>query len=150
MIQDRFIIGIKDISLSEHLKMNLDLTLEKDKKSIHQRGAVHEQHILSQKEFNPSKQSSVDSMQTQPKQCTKPAGQAIKPSCVSSRCSDCRKISGQQRQMLCKRCSLSQMPKKGHYSFQCYENPVMTIDTNNHTDPNIAFLDTIHSNSDIP
>ncbi len=48
MIRDRLVVGIRDASLSEHLQLDADLTLEKAKKFIRQWQAVHEQqHILS-------------------------------------------------------------------------------------------------------
>ena len=48
MIRDRLVVGIRDASLSERLQLDADLTLEKAKKSIRQREAVHEQQgILS-------------------------------------------------------------------------------------------------------
>ena len=48
MICDRLVVGIRDSSLSERLQLDPDLTLEKAKKFIRQREAVHEQQgILS-------------------------------------------------------------------------------------------------------
>ena len=41
MIRDRRVIGIMDTSLSESLQMDPDLTLDKAKKCIRQRKAVH-------------------------------------------------------------------------------------------------------------
>ena len=47
MIRDRLVVEIRDTSLSERLQLDADLTLEKAKKAIRQREAVHEhQHIL--------------------------------------------------------------------------------------------------------
>ena len=43
MIRDRLVVGIRDGVLSERLQMEADLTLEKAKKMICQREAVHEQ-----------------------------------------------------------------------------------------------------------
>ena len=48
MIRDRLVVGIRDNSLSEHLQLDAELTLEKAKTKIRQREAVHEQqNILS-------------------------------------------------------------------------------------------------------
>ena len=48
MIRDRLVVGIRDTPLSERLQLDADLTLEKAKKAIRQREAVHEQqNILS-------------------------------------------------------------------------------------------------------
>lgn len=41
MIRDRLVIGIWDTSLSEHLQLDADLTLEKAKKAIRQRGKLY-------------------------------------------------------------------------------------------------------------
>ena len=46
MIRDRLVVGIQDGSLSERLQMEPDLMLEKAKKMIRQREAVHEQQEL--------------------------------------------------------------------------------------------------------
>ena len=43
MIRDRLVVGIRDSGLSECLQLDADLDLEKAKKSIRQREAVHEQ-----------------------------------------------------------------------------------------------------------
>ena len=42
MIRDRIVVGIQDSALSERLQMDPDLTLEKAKKLVCQREAVHE------------------------------------------------------------------------------------------------------------
>ena len=43
MICDRIVVGIRDSTLSKRLQMDHDLTLEKAKKLVCQREAVHEQ-----------------------------------------------------------------------------------------------------------
>lgn len=43
MICDRLVVGIKDTALSEQLQIDPDLTLDKAKRKIRQREAVHEQ-----------------------------------------------------------------------------------------------------------
>lgn len=40
MIRNRLVVGIQDTSLSEHLQLDADLTLEKAKKAFRQREAV--------------------------------------------------------------------------------------------------------------
>ena len=51
MIRDRIVVGIRDQSQSERLQMDADLTLEKAKKLVRQREAVHEQQILLKPEM---------------------------------------------------------------------------------------------------
>ena len=46
MIRDRLVVGIRDITLSEQLHTNAELTLDKAKKIIRQREAVHQQQYL--------------------------------------------------------------------------------------------------------
>lgn len=46
MIRDSIVIGICDASLSEKLQMDWELTLEKVKTIICQRGAVHDQQCV--------------------------------------------------------------------------------------------------------
>jgi len=43
MIRDRLVVGIRDSALSERLQMDAELTLDKAKKQIPQREAVHQQ-----------------------------------------------------------------------------------------------------------
>ena len=43
MIRDRLVVGIRDTALSERLQLDADLTLEKAKKAVRQREAVHDQ-----------------------------------------------------------------------------------------------------------
>ena len=43
MICDRLVVGIRDTALSEQLQIDADLTLDKAKRKIRQREAVHEQ-----------------------------------------------------------------------------------------------------------
>ena len=47
MIKERIVVGIQDNSLLECMQVESDLTLEKDKRMVRQREAVHEhQEIL--------------------------------------------------------------------------------------------------------
>ena len=43
MMRDRLVVGIRDGQLSEHLQLDAELTLEKAKKMVQQREAVHDQ-----------------------------------------------------------------------------------------------------------
>lgn len=43
MIRDRLVVGILDKKVSQQLQMNMDLTVEKAKKTIRQKEAVQEQ-----------------------------------------------------------------------------------------------------------
>ena len=58
MIRDRLVVGIRDSALSERLQMDADLTLEKAKKQIRQREAVHQQ----QRELKGAEQPSLEAL----------------------------------------------------------------------------------------
>ena len=49
MIRDRLVVGIRDASLSERMQMESDLTLDRAKKLVRQREAVHEQQEILNK-----------------------------------------------------------------------------------------------------
>ena len=48
MLRDCIVVGIRDCSLSEHLQMDANLTLDKVKRSVRQKEAIHEQTISLQ------------------------------------------------------------------------------------------------------
>ena len=43
MLRDRIVVGIRDFSLFERLQMDANLTLDKAKRTVHQKEAVHKQ-----------------------------------------------------------------------------------------------------------
>ena len=47
MIRDRLVVRIRDENLSQQLQTDAELTLDKAKKKIHQKEAVHQQHDIS-------------------------------------------------------------------------------------------------------
>ena len=46
MLHDRLVVGIRDVRLSERLQLDVDLTLEKAKRTVHQKEAVAQQSNL--------------------------------------------------------------------------------------------------------
>ena len=46
MIRDRLVVGIRDENLSQQLQMDSELTVDKAKKTIHQKEAVHQQQDI--------------------------------------------------------------------------------------------------------
>ena len=96
--------------------MDPDLTLEKGKKTIHQREAVHEQQTLLQKEFLPNEQSSVEAMRTRQRQ-HKPAGKAKRPIVGSSKCSRCGE--GQHSRDKC--------PARDAICHKCKKEPITAL-----------------------
>ena len=148
MIRDRLVVGIRDGPLSERLQLDPDLTLEKAKKMVRQREAVHDQqqvlkgassdtHVLE--ELRP-KRGSTQWRGSKPK--PKPKQQ--------------QQYRQQQRQ--CTRCGRGQHPrdkcpakeatchcckKKGHYSTQCFSKDVSEL--SNESPLDTAFLGTVSS-----
>ena len=60
LIRDRLVVGICDSTLSEHLQMEVELTIEKAKCLIHQQEAVREQQAILR---TPIKEESLDAVQ---------------------------------------------------------------------------------------
>ena len=71
MIRDRLVVGIRDIALSEKLQLDAELTLEKAKKAIRQREAVHEHQDVLIGDRKASTQITLDAIQ-QAKKSRKP------------------------------------------------------------------------------
>ena len=44
MLRDRIVVGIRDAAMSEKLQLDPELTMEKTKRLVRQKEAVHEQH----------------------------------------------------------------------------------------------------------
>ena len=138
------------MALSEKLQMDADLTLEKAKKSIRQREAVHEhQDVLI---GNRTSTVAVDTVK-QTKQPRKPV-RAKKPeggptaSVPSKQCTRCGKGSHRRdkcpaREAICHKCQ-----HKGHYSSQCFTKSVVaTVTTQEHDTCSSLYLDTIGADS---
>ena len=107
MIRDCIVVGIQDNSLSEHMQMESDLTLEKAKRMVRQREAVHEhQEILrkNQGERSPEcEKPAVDSLRRtyQNKQPRRPPLRRKSKPSYQNRYSRCGK--GQDKNVLLQR-----------------------------------------------
>ena len=86
MIRDRLIVCIRDGPLSERLQLDPDLTLEKAKKMVRQREAVHDQqqvlkgassdtHVLE--ELRPKRGSTQTQAQAQAAATVSPAAENV-------------------------------------------------------------------------
>lgn len=145
MIRDRLVVGIRNNSLSEQLQMDADLMLEKAKKAIRQKEAVHgQQSVLN----NDTTVSPIDAIksgsslgQSQPtaKQF-KPPRRHRQPQQNTKHCTRCGKSLHSRdkcpaQESLCRKCH-----RKGHYSNQCMSKTVapLTAQTN---PENTAYLD---------
>ena len=152
MIRDRLVVGIRDKSLSERLQMDADLTLEKAKKSIRQREAVHEQQEILESGIK-QEPSSLDAMGQKYKSNFKRRNQpSSRPSPQTSRHQSTPQTSNRK----CFRCGRSPHPraecpasqavchkckKKGHFSSVCQSKSVGTVEE----EPDTCYLNTVYT-----
>ena len=135
MIRDRIVVGIRDSALSERLQLDPDLTLEKAKKLVRQREAVHEQQqFLTGKSSEGAAMEAV-SKNTGAKQVNKkpPRGPIQSPNRVRQQrrhqqvCSRCGRGAHSRQACPAKDAACHKCNKKGHYSSMCFTKSVSTI-----------------------
>jgi len=124
LIRDRLVVGIRDIGLSERLQADDKLTLDKAKKAIRIKEAVHEQQELLQGDTkgNPI---SVDGVRTDHNMLSRKQPSSSKP--LRKLCTRCgrvhdRKAKCPARDAICHRCR-----RKGHYESQCFSKTVSAV-----------------------
>ena len=149
MIRDRLVVGIRDSSLSERLQLDPDLTLEKAKKSIRQREAVHEQQgILSRTEppsldaVHSSKDRGLGRSRDRRDQCkqrTRPvtARGGARQRSSPKQCTRCGKELHTRDRCPAKNETCNKCQKIGHYGAQCRTKNVSLDESGLET----AFLD---------
>ena len=141
MIRDKLVEGITDGTLSEHLHLDPELTLEKAKKMVRQREAVHEQ----QKTLNGGARSTLGEVKSkrnwkgkpnkaQPNNYRKPRSRA---------CNRCGNAWHPWDKSPAKEAECSHCQKRGHYSTQCYFKRMSEVSIGDNEDLNHAFLDNI-------
>ena len=152
MIRDRLVVGIRNSLLSEQLQMDAELTLEKAKKLIRQKEAIHgQQSILHRSESTASPIDAVKSgnsrdrmsqIATRLSRPPRPPRRSRQPPQSAKHCTRCGKSphSGDKcpaRESLCRKCH-----RKGHYSSQCLSKSIapLTVQT---IPENTAYLDAI-------
>lgn len=141
MIRDRLVVGIKDTALSERLQMDADLTLDKAKKEVRQKEAVHEhQHILREGDSR-SSPILVEALQGRRRQ----RRARDKPPIKAKHCTHCggnphKRESCPAREATCHKCR-----KKGHYSSQCFTRNVSTLHDTEPSTLEEGFLNTVIS-----
>ena len=151
MIRDRLVVGIQDISLSEHMQMDADLTLEKAKKLVRQREAVKEhkellsdidkQPMVEQIRHKPFRRSSTATTHPNQKNRKIPSQEAKCKRCGNkphphSKCP--------AKDSVCHKCK-----RKGHYSSQCFSKTVNEITEQMEAeDLDVSYLSAIGTDND--
>ena len=154
MIRDRIVVGICDQSQSERLQMDADLTLEKAKKLVRQREAVHEQQILLK--TGQQEDKSVDFVQqntvfgSKAPQRKRSQAPVRKPEQKASKCSRCGRGPHSRQQCPARDAECHNCGKKGHYSAQCFKKSVSDVTIPHEpevSDYDMAYLNTVGSSN---
>ena len=137
MIRDRIVVGIRDSTLSERLQMDPDLTLEKAKKLVRQREAVHEHQQFLTGKASASEGVTLEAVSkySGAKQVNKrpPGGPIQPPSRVPQQrrhqqiCSHCGKGAHSRQACPAKDAACHKCNKKGHYSSMCLTKSISNI-----------------------
>ena len=148
MLRDHLVVGITDSSLSQRLQMDSTLTLDKAKKMIRQREAVHEQ----QQELKGVEPAIADELKTEVRHpCRRSATGRWHPieSKTDPRAKSCLRCGKQQhprekcpaKDAECHKCN-----RKGHYSAQCFSKTIAELSHGSSTHEETAFLDAVSDN----
>ena len=126
LIRDRLVVGICDLSLSERLQLESDLTLDKTKRLIRQREAVKSQQDILQKP-KVKEELPLEAVRQKPVRRKLPAltqTSARPPPNNCRRCSSAThpKQSCPARDATCFRCN-----RRGHFSSQCLSNTITLV-----------------------
>ena len=163
MLRDRIVVGMRDVALSEHMQLDSKLTLDKVKRELRQKEAVHEQQ--QQLQGKPDGRSeTLESVDTN-KRPHRGRGRARGGRNVFTRTTKggANTDKGSSQQPLCKRCGKPRHPpgarcpaslvvchrchRKGHYQTQCFSK---TAAATNELKVDTAFLPAITDGSDAP
>ena len=141
MIRDRIVVGIQDISLSEKLQLEPNLTLETAVTAVRQREAVKKQQSTVRSQTASTPAASVDALQQRPPHTKRSTsgkqprrqGQASNPETEPNKakvCGRCGKSPFHKLQMCpakdstCRKCG-----KKGHYQAVCRSRTIGDVTT---------------------
>ncbi|ETW98423.1 MAG: hypothetical protein ETSY2_42830 [Candidatus Entotheonella gemina] len=134
MIRDRLVVGIRDTALSERLQLDAELTLEKAKKAVRQREAVHEQ----QRELDGADPRKLESLHTnrgnRRRQRGRNSGYTGKPknnSSTPSLCTRCGKDAHPRDKCPAKDAECHKCKKKGHYGAVCRTKKIAAVEETN-------------------
>ena len=141
MIRDRLVVGIRDTALSERLQLDPDLTLEKAKKSIRQREAVHEQQGILSEATAPS----VEALHAMGNRTDRRRYQQQRQASYGKgkqrkHCTRCGKEPHSRDKCPAKDATCNKCRKKGHYAAQCLTKNVSALSPEK-SSLDTAFLD---------
>ena len=148
MIRDRLVVGIRDSSLSERMQMEPDLTLERAKKMVRQREAVHEQQEILKGASDVKSLEEVQTTQGPQKgrgkkmPIAKPKPKGRHTTSQPKNCGRCGKGQHQRDQCPARDVECHRCHKKGHYSSLCYSKSVSEIASSEEC-LDTAFLNTL-------
>ena len=128
LLRDQLVVGIRDSSISEHLQMDSELTLEKAKKIVCQREAVrdHHQQLSSTKREQIAIYTIKKAGRTTPKVSgTGNVSKAIKDT-VEKPCKRCGKNHKTTDKCPAKNATCFKCNHKGHFSAQCLSKTATT------------------------
>ncbi len=157
MLRDRLVVGIRDTALSERLQLDAELTLEKAKKAIRQREAVHEQQYVLKGSHSPSLEALHPSQrggwrQTRGQRGSGNAGAAASRGkqghqSQSAKCTRCGKEPHPREKCPAKDVTCRRCQKKGHYGALCLSKSVGAVEADS-SNLDLAFLDSASSQQD--
>ena len=152
MIRDRLVVGIRDENLSQQLQTDSELTLDKAKKRIRQKEAVHQQQdILKGRDANLS--SDLEGIKYKSRHASSTRKYDSTPA-TSKKCTRCGKAKHPRDKCPARDAECFKCHKKGHYGSMCLsKKPTTTVSTvqsteqtdTSETDSDNTFLGTVQS-----
>ena len=118
LIRERLVVGIRDSTLSEHLQLEPELTLDKAKKLIRQRESVRTQQDILQRPFIKQESSSLDAVKQFPPTSDKP---------TFNKCRRCGTGAHPRQSCPAKEATCFRCNRRGHFSSQCLSNTIAMI-----------------------
>ena len=148
MIRDCLVVGIRDAALSERLQTDAELTLEKAKKTIRQREAVHgQQRVL--KGAEPTSLETVQYSRSSNRRLrgSQQQGGRSKSKTPSNtrrnKCTRCGKDACPREKCPSKDAECHRCKRKGHYGAMCFSKAVAGSVEAAADSMDVAFLDTL-------
>ena len=152
MIRDRIVVGIRDGTLSERLQLDPELNLEKAKKAVRQREAVHEPNrTLTEATatsgiaaLQPTKYPRRQRPSGGARSSSRPRYSGPPTSSAPKTCTRCGKEPHSHEHCPAKDAVCNKCSKKGHYGAVCRTKTSVTSELSGSPGPSdVAFLDNL-------